>query len=260
MMNKTEPTLILSPRFHSDSQDLWRAAVNRNWNIHRAINYAGPDDCSNCCVYGELLVADIMSSLCGISLLDPHDDWLAKLPNRFVHRNIHAATVGELSNFSYRSFIKPANDKMFQRGVYLSGELIPTKYIDNNCPVLVSDVVDFDTEYRFWCLDYSAITGDYYRMYGVPDNEDVLKTEAWCFANDVLNYCAGHSDVSLPSAVVLDVGRIENGPWAVVEANQCYASGIYGNTDLNMVLECVYRSAGNTGRVSEEDKLFIRKT
>jgi len=36
------------------------------------------------------------------------------------------------------------------------------------------------------------------------------------------------SNVDYPPAFVLDVGYIEGSGWAVVEANECWASGIYG--------------------------------
>ncbi len=62
-----------------------------------------------------------------------------------------------------------------------------------------------------------------------------------------------------PSAVVLDVGRIEGRGWAVVEANQAHASGIYGDADVAPVLDCALRSAGPLSAVSDRDRPFLRK-
>jgi len=62
----------------------------------------------------------------------------------------------------------------------------------------------------------------------------------------------------LPSAIVLDVGLIEGSGWAVVEVNQCHASGIYGDTSVGGVLACCERSSGPIESVSERDRPFLR--
>jgi hypothetical protein len=58
--------------------------------------------------------------------------------------------------------------------------------------------------------------------------------------------------------VVLDVGHIEERGWAVVEANQAYASGIYGEADVNAVLDVCRRSAGPMSNMLERDRRFLR--
>lgn len=250
----TIPTLLLSPRHHSDSNDLWRAAVKRNWNIHRCINYAPPEDSSDCFVYGEILVCDIMAERCGLGLLDPPDGWLAALPQHLVKRDVIACKASELRSFQRKMFIKPANDKVFQYGVYQTGGDVPLRYVDPECPCLVSEVVAFDIEVRLWVLDGVPRTWDYYRLYGDDLTEEQARDEAFSFANWVLATEAAN----LPSAVVLDVGRIEGRGWAVVEANQAYASGIYGQSDTDKILDVVRRASGKLGQVSEADRRFLR--
>jgi hypothetical protein len=49
------------------------------------------------------------------------------------------------------------------------------------------------------------------------------REEAIRFAYSLLE----SSDVEVPPAFVLDVGLIDGRGWAVVEANECFASGIY---------------------------------
>jgi len=36
------------------------------------------------------------------------------------------------------------------------------------------------------------------------------------------------TSVALPPACTLDVGRLGNGTWAVIEANPCWGAGLYG--------------------------------
>ncbi len=246
-------TLVLSPRFHGDSQDLWRAAIARGWNTHRAIRYQGPEVAGDCCVYGEIMFCDMMASRLDLGLLDPPDDWLATLPMLAVMRNIKACTAETLPAFNVRTFVKPANDKVFQYGVFERSSDVPLRYVDPRCPVLVSEVVEFDLEVRLYCLDGKILTAEFYRLVGEKPEEEV-RGEAREFG-DVILKAYGHE---LPSAVVLDVGHIEGRGWAVVEANQAYASGIYGQADTQAILDVVMRSAGPMGKVSERDRRFLR--
>lgn len=246
-------TLILSPRFHGDSQDLWRAAVARGWNTHRAIRYRPPEVADECCVYGEIMFADMMASRCDLGLLDPPDDWLATLPREWTGRGVYFTFASEVHTITERRFIKPANDKVFQYGVYERGTDAPLRYVDPRCPVLVSEVVSFDLEVRLHVLDGEIRTLEYYRLVGEKPEEEV-RAEAREFGATVMERFGDQ----LPSAVVLDVGHIEEQGWAVVEANQAYASGIYGEADTQAVLDVVRRSAGPMSAVSERDRRFLR--
>lgn len=254
-------TIILSPRFSSDSQDMWRAANKAKWNVHRAINYSQPEYVSDCCVYGELMFCDIMADRCDLSLLDPPDQFIEQLPWEYVRRKIEFCNaVTSLSCFKSfgepKVFVKPANDKVFTYGVYHNARDIPLRYVDENCPILMSSVVSWETEVRLYCLDGKVLTAASYRYIGDRPEEQELK-EAEEFGNEVLSgFCN-----DLPSAVVLDVGRItDQEGWAVVETNQAYASGLYEGADPEKFLEIVYRSAGKRDKVSAHDSKFIRNS
>lgn len=247
------PTLVLSQRFHGDSADLQRAAWGRGWNTHRAIRFLGPDGPSDCCLYGEILFCDIMAERLGLGLLDPPDDWLARLPYEARRRDVSFCRARDLAKFNERLFFKPANDKVFQYGVYERGTDVPLRYVDHECPCLVSEVVSFDLEVRLYVLDQQIKTLEYYRLVGEHEEQDV-RDAARAFGESVLVQ-HGHE---LPSAVVLDVGHIEGRGWAVVEANQAYASGIYGEANLNEILDVVYRSSGPLANVSDSDRKFLR--
>jgi len=248
------PTVLLSQRFSSDSQSIWSAATKKGWPVHRAIRYAAPDPLPELrFAYGEVNFCDIMADRADLGLLDPPDDWLASLPYDLLKRNVVAITAKYVPGFDHKAFYKPANDKVFSAGVYECGRDVPLKYVDPDCPCYYSEVVSFDVEYRFWFLDGNLLTGDFYRMVGDWD-ESTVGLAAQLFAKHVMN---NHSH-KLPSAVVLDVGHIENEGWAVIEVNQCHASGIYGNTDVNGVMECCLRSAGPMNLVSDRDRKFLR--
>jgi hypothetical protein len=251
-----KPTVILSQRFSTDSQAVWNAARKLDWNIHRAIRFSVPEPLpAQRCVYGEMTTCDIIAERADLALLEPPCGWLAGLPLDLVKRRISFVQLWELRapHFDRRLFFKPANDKLFEKGVFERGDDVPTKHIDRTCPCLVSDVVAFDREVRLWCLDGKIMALDFYRIVGDYEPETVLR-EAMEFGSEVM---ADHAD-ELPSSVVVDVGYVEGSGWAVVEANQAYASGIYGDTDPEAVLQCVLRAAGPRELVRESDRRFVR--
>lgn len=250
----SEPTLVLSPRFHADSQDMWRAAVQRGWGVHRAIRYAGPEDATNCCVYGELMMCDIMADRLDLALLDPPNDWLAGLPQHYLKREVQFCIAADLfTHMTGKMFVKPANDKVFQYGIYERPEDVPLRFIDPTCPILLSEVVSWDLEVRLYVLDGKILTAEYYRLVG-DHEEQAVRGSATQFGEQLLD----EFGQQLPSGVVVDVGHIEGRGWAVVEANQAYASGIYGEADTNAVLDICYRSAGAAANVQDIDRRFIR--
>jgi hypothetical protein len=249
------PTVLLSQRFTTDSQAVWKAAVQQKWGVHRAVRYSVPDPLpEQVCAYGEVAFCDIMASLAGLGLLDPPDEWLATLPYDLLKRKVEFCRARDLPSFGERAFFKPSNDKVFSAGVYERGRDVPIKYVDPECPCYVSEVVAFDVEYRCHVLDGLVVRMEFYRMVGVEDPDGAF-VEALVFTEGVLRDHAPE----LPSAVVLDVGRVEGRGWAVVEANQAHASGIYGDAGVDAVLDVVLRSAGRLSAVSELDRRFLRR-
>jgi len=155
----SNPTVILSQRFSTDSQAIWSTAIRRGWNVHRAIRFQAPDPLPErrfC--YGEVSFCDIIADRAKLGLLDPPDDWLAKLPRELLIRQVVFQKASELAQWKSRAFFKPANDKVFEKGVYERGSDVPLKYVDPECPCYVSEVVAFEVEFRFWFLDGALIS------------------------------------------------------------------------------------------------------
>ena len=249
------PTVLLSQRFSTDSNEIWKAAVKRDWPVHRAIRYMPPDPLpEKRFAFGEVSFCDIMADRASLGLLDPPNNWLANLPSNLLLREVNYCYAKNVPTFDRRMFFKPANDKVFSAGVYERGSEVPLKYVDPYCPCLVSDVVAFDVEYRCHILDAKIVRMAYYRLVGC-DEEDVCDK-----AREFAEHVARNHAHELPSAVVVDIGRIEGRGWAVVEANQVHASGIYGDADVGSVLDCALRSAGPMSAVSPRDRPFLRNS
>jgi hypothetical protein len=240
------PTLILSPRYTEDSQRLWRAAGQLGWKTERLTSWrispdvrAVPDPV----VYVEALMAPTLAVEFGITLLEPPDDWLPRLPDEYRHRRVRLTTLGDARTNPNPRFVKPPNDKSFTAGVY-RGEDLPKEFPDD-MPVLVADVVQWEKEFRCFVLDRRVLTLSVYLRDGVLQKEngyastDAEDTEMLAFAERVLT----DPRVEMPRAVVMDVGVIWGRGWAVLELNAAWASGLYG-CDEAKVLEVIRHAMG----------------
>ena len=247
-------TLILSPRHSSDTQALWQALIKRDdWKAHRAYRYQVPGDVENPCVYGEMQFCDIIASELGLQLLEPPDHFLEGLPIEFTKRRVELRVHSSLWQYKERKFIKPANDKVFVAGVYERGGHVPHKHILPSCPVIVSDVVEFEVEYRCYVLDRKVVTLSCYEWVGMMHQENPdHRGEVQEFMGDLLKL----PDLCLPSACVVDVGLIPGEGWAVIEANQAYASGIYHEAEVSALLPLLARASGRNPL--PDDLKFVR--
>lgn len=156
-------------------------------------------------------------------------------------------------------FLKPPGDKLFPAKVYPDGSGLPgPDALDDDTPVLASEVVRFLREYRLFVLDGEVRTASRYAVDGdldvAPLDEDRYRAEVTAFAADVLAASAG----TLPSAVVIDVGPLDGGRWAVVEANAAWASGGYACTP-DSVLDVVRRAGGPAAGLPAADRPYCRE-
>ena len=233
------PTLILSPRHTEDSQRLWRAAGRLGWRVERLASWHVPDDLravAEPVVYVEALMAPTLAAALGVTLTEPPDDWLPRLPEEYRRRGVRLTTLGEARANPNPRFVKPPNDKTFPAGVSRGADL-PADFPDDT-PVLTADVVAWEVEFRCFVRDRRVETFSVYLRDGGLQKEagyestDAEDAEMLAFASAVL----GDARVAVPPTVVMDVGRIRGRGWAVVELNAAWGSGLYG-CDPARVLE-----------------------
>lgn len=262
------PTLLVSPRFSTDNEALRKAASELHWDSHRVVRYQVPKEIKDPVVYGDLNFCDNIAQENYLGLLDPPNDWLATLPFKYLLREVQAMTLYELHKVRERSFIKPANDKVFIAGIYERGAHVPKRWIDPRCPVLVSEVVDFEIEVRCYILDRRLMTAGLYAesdYYGTlaTSNQTAMTEAAFEGAQQFIQYLLDDPTVKMPSALTIDVGFIAGTGWAVVEANQAYSSGIYMRgpgigADPKKVLPVLQRAGGLRRHVLAEDEQYLR--
>jgi hypothetical protein len=145
---------------------------------------------------------------------------------------------------AFPRFIKPALDKTFTAMVYPTAEELPQpNTFDELEFVLACEPVAWEVEVRCFVLERQVMMASAYRYAHLALAEAITQTPkadlqaALQFAQRVLM----DSEVSMPKAFVLDVGRIAGRGWAVVEANPAWGSGLYG-CDPEKVLQVLEHS------------------
>jgi hypothetical protein len=257
------PTLVLPPRHTADSAALWKAAIDNGWKTERLSNWRVPDWLvgQEVVLYGEPLFAAVVAKPLGIALLEPPHSWLPQLNKAFRKREVRLCTLGDARNINQEMFIKPADDKCFLAKVYRSGNEIPgLETLDENTAVLVSEVVEWDVEFRGFVADGELLTLSPYLRSGelaqASDGTWPATTKETFEANDFANTVLNDDRVRCPPAFVLDVGKIKGVGWAVVEANAAWGSGIYGCLPKR-VLTAVQRACVPSGCLTAEDRCWV---
>ena len=236
---KTMPTLILTPRFSEDAQALWRAAGQLGWDVERLTSWRVPErlrSVSEPVLYLEALMGPAIAEQLGLTLADPPDDWLPRLPEEYLRRWVYLTTLREAHELAQPAFVKPPNDKSFPASIYHPTEL-PEGFPDE-MPVLVAEVVTWQKEFRCFVLDRRLRTFSVYLRGGELQQENAFacpedeESDLRAYVEQLLS----DQRVDLPRATVIDVGVIDGRGWAVVEQNAAWGAGLYG-CDAAEVLE-----------------------
>lgn len=259
-------TLYLPPRHSDDSRLVWKAAYQAGWTTHRLAFGQITDDLprTDVAFYGEWLFAALLAEKLRLKFMEPAADCLPSLPVAYAKRKITLTTLGAAKHLTETAFIKPANDKAFPAKPYAPGALAThAQAFDDAMPVLISELVDFRSEYRLFISDRAIVTSSLYfkddalvqRTDGswprFPDEE----TAAHAFATQVL----ADANVFLPPAVVLDVGYTADRGWCVIECNACWGSGLYG-ADPAKILPLLRRACVRQEDAAREDpRCFVQR-
>lgn len=220
------PELVLSPRDTEDGRRLAEAARAAGWAVHRLEGWRAPAGWTpepDLALYGEPLFCRVLAAQLGRVLLEPNHDWLARLPAWATRRRVRCIRLGDVPSEAFPVFLKPPDDKLFPARVYDGPEpFLARPDLPPDEPVIASEPVRFATEHRVHLLDGAAVACSRYSVGGAlsVDAADPDRAEAMAFAAKV-----AQAD-PVPPAVVVDVGRLEDGSWAVVEANPAFGAGI----------------------------------
>ncbi|MBL8018587.1 MAG: ATP-grasp domain-containing protein, partial [Leptospirales bacterium] len=139
-------------------------------------------------------------------------------------------------------------------------DLPPREALYSNLTVLASDVVEFTIEFRAFVLDRTVSAISPYVLNGelakdLNGNWLSLPAEQRD-ALDFLNSMLRDTRVSLPPAVVIDVGHIKGLGWALVEFNTPPSSGLCA-CDPSAALTVVSRACVPRTRITAADAPWI---
>jgi hypothetical protein len=233
------PTLILSPRYSDDSITLRRAAIALGWDVMRLASWRCPEDFEpqEPVLHAEPLFNTAIAEQLGLTLVEPDEDFLVRLPGDYVRREVQLLTADKARTLPNPVFIKPPNQKTFPAKLYACGSDLPEMPGDDL--VLASEPVDWVAEFRFFIRDRRVHASSPYWLNGaLARNQDdwVVDADLMAATTNLVHRLLNDPNVDIPVAVVLDAGVIRDVGPAVVEANAASGSGIYG-CDPQDVLE-----------------------
>jgi hypothetical protein len=259
-------TLLLPPRHTDDARLIWRAAIAEGWSTLRLPSWTVPNDLRtrDLAFYGEPLLAAHIAGSLKVCFVEPQLDWLTTVPFEYLLRKIQFSTLADARRLKERAFVKPADDKAFRPQVFANGAAIHANELyEPHLPVLISEPVNFELEYRFFVLEKSVQTFSLYCRSGeVVEYSESYTMDSDPFGPQVLRFAEtiiSDPRIYLPPAVVLDVGRLSSGDWAVIECNPAWGSGIYG-CDPTLILPVLKRACVPEERTLLEDvRVFARR-
>jgi ATP-grasp domain, R2K clade family 3 len=258
------PTLVLSHRYSSDSNALFAAALTHGWDVERLHSFRCPEGLAarGPIFYGETLLADAIAEELGIVLLEPTADWLPRLPMRHRLRDIRLLTLEQALTIQGRVFVKPTDDKCFGARVYDNGAAIePDSSLPRDLPVLISEPVQFEIEFRFFIVERRVAAfspyirgGDLARSLDGDWSANELEIAE---ADATIRALLDDPEVDLPPAVVVDVGKMTDRGWGVVEANPAWASGLCGSDPAGVLL-VLARATVARNEIEADDRRWMR--
>lgn len=249
------------PATFAYEQRLIAAAEGAGWSVLAGDVDPLPDRVPEPAVYVTTDRAVATAEALDLALLEPPFDLLARLPERFVRRQVEAATFGDLDRLQGRTFVKPADplDKWFDAGVYSDVRDIRTRGRSRSgAPVLLSEPVEWSVELRYFVLYGKAVAGSPYLSYGRPawrwhaNQPSAVPVAGLAVVEGV---CAAMAN-DLPPAFVLDVGRIDDRGWAVVEFNPVWSAGLL-NADPRAILPALRRATRDRKALTAEDARWV---
>lgn len=211
---------------------------------------------------GPHFASDVVDPL-GVALLEPDEGWLDALPYAFTGRRITRVRLSEARREKSPVFVKPPTDKSFPAAVYEDGRALRVPSHRSDPLVQVSEVVTWAQEFRLFLLDGEIRTGSQYATFGRLDAAPLEGHRDEAGIRDFARRLTEACGATLPSGVVVDVGRMwgrggrDTERWAVVEANMAWFSNVYA-ADPAGALDVVLRAAGPRGRVRPQDARYCR--
>ena len=256
-------TLLLSSKSLPAGRGLAAAARGRGWSVFALDETPAPRAEGQIVFYGGSDVALEVAGRFRLALLEPSLDLLARLPYSLRLRAIEYHRLEGLGRLGTPTFVKPADalDKAFDAGIYTEMRDVRARQkLDPDTPVLAAEPVEWLAEYRCFLLEGRIAAASPYLSFGRPvwrpyeraGEEVKVPPHVTALCERLL----GDPGISLPPALVVNVGLIEDRGWAVVEFNPAWCSSLLG-CDPGRVLPVLQRACQDRERVSQADRHWV---
>jgi hypothetical protein len=253
------PTLVLPPRFTSDSHAVKGVALAAGWRVERLASWRVTEPLPDPVLYGEPLFVAVVAPQLGLAMLEPPLDWLAGVPFDLRRREVRFATLADARALTAPAFVKPADEKAFDAKVWSSGATLPARSaLPDHLAVLIAEPVRWGLEVRHFVADRRVVARSAYLRAGelaqVEDGSRPASAAELDAATSIVERVL--REVACPPAFTLDVGEVVGRGWAIVEANPCWGSGIYG-CDPAGALAAARRASVLRAELSAEDARWV---
>lgn len=237
------PTLVIGPTTIEDPDILAKAAEERGWEVVRIYRkFVTPafKAIKDPVIWSPSEYAEFIAKELNVDLVRIHKRWLPMMPYHLAKRKIVLAPLKAIETVAFPCFIKPPIEKGFKAQVYNSIEDFgkELKEINLEEEILIQEPVEWEVEYRVYMLDEQPLTWAPYKRDGKTNKSEFRDEEIEEFKEFIKTLV---KDYFVPEVCVLDVGKIKNKGWAVVEANGAYGSGIY-KCDPDKVLDVLEKA------------------
>lgn len=228
-MKTTGLNLLIPDKPDVERDALVMSFERRGGVVHRIGRFWDPPtfEPSTVRVYGADSFCLVLQQKLGLTLCSPSDDLLLQVPTKFLNRQVTHQKLGEALVGTFPSFIKPVTPKQFRGAVYESNDALAVECrgLPPDTPVFISEPVTFIAEARAFVVDGLVLDASVYE--GNPE-----AVGAATFVEVLMK------SMSLPRAVVVDVGFIDARGWAVIEFNAAWGAGLNG-CDADKVLPAI---------------------
>src|SRR5271165_162892 len=233
-MKTTGLNLLISDKPDLERDAVAKAFAERGGEVHRIGRFWDPPlfDALTVRRYGADSFCLVLQQKLGLSLCSPEHELLLRVPSDYLKRQITHRVLGECSAITFPAFVKPVVPKQFRGAVYQSSaELVAEcRGLLPDTEIFVSEPVAFSAEARTFMRDGHVLDAAVYEGQGEASGAETFVT------------ALTHS-MSLPRSVVVDVGFINSGGWAVIEFNAAWGAGLNG-CDPEKVLPAIVAASG----------------
>jgi hypothetical protein len=229
---------LLIPEKADPERDAVAAAwENAGGDVFRVARFWEPPELplASIRVYGNETFCLVLQEKLGLELATPDDELILAAPSRLLRRVVTKSALADAAKLAFPLFVKTLVPKLIPSRIYESASELSAVAdgLALSTELLVSEAVKFAAEVRAFVLRREVL--------------DLAAYEGAASLADARAFVDGLvQNVAVPVAVVVDVGRLADGTWALVEFNAAWGAGLNG-CDAERVLPAIARASEPAG-------------